>query len=83
MTTNQVLKELNSVIGDSDSWVEFYLNNISVGAIKIDNKYGHTKKEILEQFEINEIGRKQFNIFLNNHYGWSCITFDYCEAKSY
>ena len=83
MTQKQVLKEIRSVIGDADSWVEFYLNGISVGAIKIEDNYGYTKKEILEQFEIGKISKTQFNIWWNNTHGWSCITFDYCVAKSY
>ena len=83
MTEKQVYKELRSVIGDVDSWVEFYLNDVSVGAIKLEDKYGRTKSEILEEFEVSKIGDKQFNIWWNNRYGWCCITFDYCRRNSY
>ena len=70
MTEKQVYEKLNSIIEDADSWIEFYLNDISVGAIKIEDKHGYTKKEILEQFEVSKIADKQFNIRWNNLLIW-------------
>lgn len=82
MTENTICKAINSVIGDEYCWVEFSLKGESVGAIKIDDKHGFTKKEILKQFEISRIGKKQFNLWWNNRHGWACITFDDCEVRS-
>ena len=83
MTKTEIMKKINECIGCDDKWFSMYYKGKEIGSIKMDDQYGHTKKEILEFFELREERDGDWTLWMENQFGNVCYSFDACRVEGY